>query len=192
MTELKNLARRDFKNAKKQGLSADSIQPLAKKFFQLIREHSRLKKASSAVKYCDQSRRARHACHFHFWQFARKLLDDNSTNSITPHFTQEKAHGFFQEVYHAEPRNFVQPAWMPIPNKPQSEFDSEEIHEDELFTAIKRSKSSSTPSPFDQVSYLVFKRCPSLRITLLDLFNACWSQSVIPTQWKMAAIKLIP
>ena len=77
--ELKNLARRDFKNAKKQGLSADSIQPLAKKF----KEHSRLKKALSAVKYCDQTRRARHACNCHFWQFARQLLDDNSTNSIT-------------------------------------------------------------------------------------------------------------
>ena len=84
---------------------------------------------------------------------------------------------------------------MPTPektNKRQLEFDSEEIREDEIFTAIKRSKSSSTPSPFDQVSYLIFKRCPSLRIALLDLFNACWSQSVIPTQWKMAAIKLIP
>ena len=82
---------------------------------------------------------------------------------------------------------------MPTPPSPNpgTEFVTDEIRVDEIFTAIKHSKSSSVPSPFDQVSYLIFKRCPSLQIALLDLFNACWSQSVIPAQWKLAAIKLI-
>ena len=44
LKELKNAARRDFQKAKKEGLPSESIQPLAKKFFQLIREHNRLKK----------------------------------------------------------------------------------------------------------------------------------------------------
>ena len=78
----------------------------------------------------------------------------------------------------------------PSPN-PGTEFVTDKIRADEIFTAIKRSRSSSVPSPFDQVSYLIFKRCPSLQIALLDLFNASWSQSVIPAQWKLAAIKLI-
>ena len=191
--ELKNMARKDFQKAKKQGLPADSIQPLARQFFQLIREHNRLKKSSSATNNRDQARKARHSCHRHFWQFSKQLLDDNSIIGITPNFSQEEAYEFFKKVYHAEPRNFVQPAWMPTPPSPslETEFDSDEIREDEIFTAIKRSKSSSTPSPFDRVSYLIFKRCPSLQTALLDLFNDCWSQSVIPTQWKMAAIKLI-
>ena len=82
---------------------------------------------------------------------------------------------------------------MPTPPSPspKTEVDSDEIRENEVSRAIKHSKSSSTPSPFDQVSYLIFKGCPALQTALLDLFNTCWSQSVIPTQWKMAAIKLI-
>ena len=129
-----------------------------------------------------------------FWRFSKQLLDDNSNNKGTrPDFSQEVAHEFFKEVYHAEPRNFAQPVWMLTPTSlsPKTEFDSDEIQENEVSRAIKHSKSSSAASPFDQVSYLIFKRCPALQTALLDLFNTCWSQSVIPTQWKMAAIKLI-
>ena len=39
--------------------------------------------------------------------------------------------------------------------------------------------------------YLIFKRCPSLSKALCDLFNSCWSLSAVPSQWKVAAIKLI-
>jgi len=63
------------KNAVKRFYSK-SIQPLAKKFFQLIREHNHLKKPSSANKIHDQTRKARHACHC---RFSKQLLDDNYT-----------------------------------------------------------------------------------------------------------------
>ena len=56
---------------------------------------------------------------------------------------------------------------------------------------IKRSKAKSSPSPFDQVSYRIFKHCPSLLVALADLFNTSWSTSTIPNAWKAAAIKLI-
>jgi len=36
------------------------------------------------------------------------------------------------------------------------------------------------------------ERCPSLLAALQDLFNCCWSQSTVPSHWKLAAIKLIP
>ena len=38
---------------------------------------------------------------------------------------------------------------------------------------------------------MIFKRCPSLRMALVDLFNYCWAQPEIPSQWKFAVIKLI-
>ena len=53
-------------------------------------------------------------------------------------------------------------------------------------------KIQSAISPFDRVGYVVFKRCPSLLPVLVQLFNACWDQSIIPQEWKCAAIKLIP
>ena len=80
---------------------------------------------------------------------------------------------------------------MPSPQPPTEEFYCEEIATEEVQSAIKHVKTASTPSPFDQVSYMIFKQCPSLRMALVDLFNYCWAQSEIPSQWKFAAIKLI-
>ena len=50
----------------------------------------------------------------------------------------------------------------------------------------------SSPSPLDQVPYLVFKRCPSLGPALLDLFNTCWRLRTVPPPWKKGVIRLIP
>ena len=62
----------------------------------------------------------------------------------------------------------------------------------EIARVIRRMKARSTPSPFDRVGYVIFKNCPSLIPALVQLFNICWNQSIIPGEWKCAAIKLIP
>ena len=98
------------------------------------------------------------------------------------------------EVYHAGLQNIVQPAWMHTPPPPtsQTELDSEEIVMKEISSAIKHTESSSSLSPFDWISYLMLKRCPSPLTALQDLFSCCWSQLTVPSQWKLADIKLIP
>ena len=63
---------------------------------------------------------------------------------------------------------------------------------EELAGVIKRVRPSSAPSPFDQISYSILKRCPSLRPALLDFFNRVIMEGSIPSSWKVAAIKLIP
>ena len=80
---------------------------------------------------------------------------------------------------------------MPTPQPPTEEFYCEEIATEEVQFATKHMKIASTPSLFDQVSYMIFKRCPSLRMALVDLFKYCLAQSEISSQWKIAAIKLI-
>ena len=88
-------------------------------------------------------------------------------------YTKEEACDYFTEVYHAGSRNFVQPA-LSKHLHPQHlkliEFDSEEIVV-KISRATKCSKSSSSPSPFDRISYLILKRCTSLLTALQDLFN---------------------
>ena len=65
------------------------------------------------------------------------------------------------------------------------------ISEDELSVAIKRSRSSFAPSPLDQISYRIFKSCPSLKLALLDLFNSIVLEGMIPRGWKNAVFKLV-
>ena len=57
---------------------------------------------------------------------------------------------------------------------------------------IKHTKSSSSPSPIDQVSYHVLKRCPSLLPALSSLYYAWWESASIPSMWKQGVIRLIP
>ena len=112
-------------------------------------------------------------------------------STITPIFSAETAHDFFSEVYGTGHRNFVQPPWMPTPPPPEVEMDCSPITTVEVNRALKRMRSSSAPSPFDRVGYVVFKRSPSLVPVLVHLFNLCWAQSIIPHEWKVAAITLI-
>lgn len=80
---------------------------------------------------------------------------------------------------------------MPAPKKPPHEFESDPIQEWEIKTVIKQSKISSKPSPFDNISYKILKKCPSLTQALLNLHNCCWPNREVPEAWKFAAIKLI-
>ena len=55
-----------------------------------------------------------------------------------------------------------------------------------------RTKQHSSPSPYDQIPYVVFKQCPSLTTALADLFSLCWKQGRVPSGWKYGAVWLIP
>lgn len=191
VTKLKNEARSQFRKAKRNGSLADEVTTLAKNFFKLVRKQSALKKQSNKAQLNSTAAKERQECHKHFWSFARKLLDDNNTSNIHPSFTAEEASDYFRKVYASEPREFAKPDWMPSPPPPSMEFEAAPIEDHEIRRVIKKSKSKSSPSPFDRVSYAILKNCPSLLKALADLYNACWSTSTVPRAWKTAAIKLI-
>ena len=81
---------------------------------------------------------------------------------------------------------------MPTPTTPDVELDCSPFSLDEVASVFKKMASGSAPSPFDRVGYVVFKRCPALLPALVQLYNDCWAQSIIPEPWKCIAIKLIP
>ena len=80
---------------------------------------------------------------------------------------------------------------MPAPTTPSVEFNGDPISIEEIQAVIKRARSASTPAPFDQIPYQVFKKCQSLTQGLYSLFQCCWSTATVPTSWKLAGIKLI-
>ena len=122
----------------------------------------------------------------------KELLDDNATNQTSPQFGEDVALDNFKDAYSPPPPPiFSQPDWMPSLQAPIEELSRDEINAGELLAAIKHTKSTSSPSPFDQITYTVFKQCRSLGKALLNLFNCCWSQAVIPPEWKLAAIKTV-
>ena len=192
VTRKKKLAKQELLRARQQGYPTDVLQSLAKQFFSLVRCHSRLKKAANATLGGRRARQVRSHCHKQFSRYARELLDARPSSNITPTFDVQKAHQYFSTVYKSVPQSFVQPAWMPSPPPPEVQMDCSPFTPAEILRVIKKTQSASAPSPFDRIGYVVFKKCPALIPALADIFNLCWDHSVVPHQWKTAAIKLIP
>ncbi len=191
VTEQKNAARRTLRRAKRDESDTERVHALAGKFLSLLREHSRLKRISARKYIYNEGKLAREQCHKNFWRYAKSLLDDNTTSQVNPEFSAESARAYFSEVYKSSACSFEAPSWMPLPPPPREQMSIEPITAEELTNAIRRSKSSSSPSPIDQLPYMLFKRCPSLSVALLDLFNSVLSHGEVPSGWKAAVVKLI-
>ena len=110
-------AKRELRLARKIGSPAEVVHSLATHFISLVREHSKLKKSSNARLLTREVKAARERCHRNFRQCAREILD----GGLEPSFGDEAATSFFSEVYHSDPRNFVQPEWMLTPSPPEVE-----------------------------------------------------------------------
>ena len=96
----------------------------------------------------------------------------------------------YKSVHH----QFLTPSWMPSPPLPNPDctIQMSPVTDEDLAQVIKRCKYSSSPSPFDRISYAILKRCPSLRPALLDLYNRVIMEGSVPSAWKEAAVKLLP
>ena len=187
----KKLAKQELPRARQQVFPTAVIQSLTQQFFSLVRSHSCLKKSAKARLGARSARQVRSHCHKQFVRYARELLDAASSSNITPGFDAEQAHHFFSTVYQADPKSFIQPDWMPSPPPPEVQMDCSPFTASEVLRVMKKMKAASTPSPFDRIGYVVFKKCPALIPALVDIFNFCWAHSAVHHQWKTAAIKLI-
>ena len=194
VTQLKNEVRWALRRAWKCDESVSTIQPLAAKFLSLLRDHSRLKRASARRLHQKDAKIGREECHRNFWRYAKGLLDGKATSQTTPEFSATTAHTFFSDVYKSAPHQFQTPPWMPAPPPPGpgKAMDMSPISAEELSRVIRKSRSSSAPSPYDHIPYIILKRCPSLQPALLDLYNRVIMEGRIPSAWKVAGVKLIP
>ena len=194
VTRLKNEARQALRRVRRQEESVSTIQSLSGNFLSLLREHSKLKRKSSRRLQDKEASIVREECHHNFWRYAKCLLDGDTTSQSTPNFSARAAYSFFSEVYMSSPHQFETPSWMSSPPSPVSDcsMDMSPVSPEELTRVIRKSKSSSAPSPLDRISYTILKRCPSIHPALLDLFNSVIMEGAVQSAWKVAAAKLIP
>ena len=189
---MKNAARRELRQARKEPIiSHESINSISQKFLQCVRSHNKVHQQHERLQGKAASRAARQQCHDNLWHFCKDLLADKPDTDIQPTFSKSEATSFFSKCYHGEPRAYSQPSWMPSLAAPTVQFNEDDITLDEIVRAIKKARSRSSPSPFDGIPYIVFKKCTSLLPALHNLFNLCWACSIVPSAWKLAAIRLI-
>ena len=191
LTAEKNKARKQFRQARASSEDSSLVRELAQKFYRLVRLHSAEKKVLLKSKCKLEALKARRECSKAFWWYAAKVLD-GERESVVPAFGSHRAEEFFREVYSAGAKCVSQPQWLPSPPSPSVGLNTDEISVAEISLAIKRSKSQSSASPLDGISYLILKKFPSLVPALFHLFNSCWSTATVPKAWKQAVVRLIP
>jgi len=59
VTELRNKAREDFRRAKREGRLQEDIQSFARNFFDLVRQHSKVKRRAEKLRGLDSAKKAR-------------------------------------------------------------------------------------------------------------------------------------
>ena len=187
----KKFAKRELRQLRRSGSSPEEVKALAEKFHLLVRKHSKLAKEAKKLVAKASAKQMRRECHRDIHKFARRVLDDDCYASIQPSFSQQQAEEHFSQVYSASPRTFTRPEWMPDCPPPSIPMSTDPFTEEEVTSVISGLKSSSTPSPADQIPYVVFKRCPSLLPALLHLFNCCWTTQSVPAAWKIGIIHLL-
>ena len=194
VTRLKNETRRAFRKAKREGADGATVCSLPANFLSLLCQHSWLSRDSSRRLQLKETKRVREECHRIFWKFTKELLDGESSGQTSPEFSASTAYTFFSEVYQSSHHVFQTPVWIPTPSPPKQgcSMQMSPVTEEELARVIKTSRSSSSPSPFDRISYTIFKRYPSLHPALLDLYNRVIMEGTVPLAWKVAGVKLIP
>ena len=90
----KKEARNELRCAKRN-MSPDEIMSLARKFYQLVRAHSRCKKIHQRAAGLGTAKCARCERQQNFWPSSKKLLDDSSGSSVEPQFSKEEDIQFF-------------------------------------------------------------------------------------------------
>ena len=192
MKRLEKLKRQKNEARRKLRLSTDmAIRAVARDFHRLLRLHSRESHLSLKTRAKLEALKACRSCAKSFWRLAAQLLDEDKPD-VSPAFNINKAESFFRRLYSSEPKEFEKPAWLPTPPSPATPFNEDFISNEEIQQAISNSKSWSTPSPRDQVPYMILKRCPSLAAALLDLYNACWSSGSVLAAWKVGLFDSSP
>ena len=187
----KNEVKKRLKQLRRSGNSPEEVSLLAQTFHSLVRKHSKLSKMAKRAEGRMSQSKQRKECHNDLQKFTRKILDDESFTAIQPTFSKQEAESYFTNTYASMPKSFTSPSWMPEAPSPTIPLVTCEFTEEEVENVIARSKSTSTPSPLDQIPYIVLKKCPSLMPALLHIFNKCWSSKCVPQAWKVGVIRLL-
>ena len=189
--EEKKCIKKELRQLRRCGSSSEEIKLVAEKFHLVIRRHSKLVKEVKRLNAKASAKQSRRECHRDIHKFARKVLEDENYTSTQPSFSKQRAEEYFSRVYSTTPRTFNRPEWMPACPSPTTPMCTDPFTEEELKTVISGLKSSSAPSPADQIPYSVFKKCPSLLPAMLHLLNCCWTTHAVPTAWKVGIVHLL-
>lgn len=124
------------------------------------------------------------------WKYTKSVMEDS--NDGKPEFSQQEASQFFTSTYSDSDRcyQYKPPPGLPKPKLPVTLFDST-LPTFKQFSRICWKKSNRSSSGFNGISFLVYKRCASVRRILWHIVCRVWVEKTIPSAWQIGRIKLL-
>ena len=192
ITKQKIQAQRLLCQAQRERRGKDELMHLGYLCHKAVRAFHKLLRRKGKSLEGSQVAHARKECDHSFWKFASRVLDeDDSGPPVSPAFDATSGKQHFRDVYSSQPHIYSHPDWLPQVASTHTPFDYDAIKPEEVTNAIKRSNSSSSPIFLYQILYQIFKQC-SLLAALVNMYNICWQNAVVPSAWETAVITLIP
>ena len=107
---------------------------------------------------------------------------------VMPKCNQLTCQQYFQKAFQAvSPRKlFCIPAWIPTFQTPEKQFNNAPPSYRQVTNIIRRMKASGSTCQLDQISIIVFKKCPYLRSFIHAVITKVLITNQIPETWKRA------
>ena len=182
-------ARKALHKAGHAGTPEDKL--LTQRWFALVRDHSRLRRAVAKRTQARESA----ACECRFkknpHEFASKLFNPPGTNG-SPAFSGEEAQEYFCKTYGDTGRGHE---YLPFPESerpalPESTFSGRCPSRAELSRAVRFKRNGAAPG-LNSLTYVPYKRCPAIIDTLWKMGQKIWSTQEVPADWAVAYIVLL-
>ena len=127
---------------------------------------------------------------FNFWKTCNDYF--NRSLNIIPKFSLSDCTQYFRNTLSCKLKNdFATPGWFVTIDRPTSAANVTPPSYNEVARAINKSRAGASPSPLDQISIIVLKRCPILRTILHKLIVDCWNRKYIPSVWRRGVTVLV-
>lgn len=185
-----------FKKARKalikNGLGdSEPMKTLTQQWRGTNREHKALRRAVQMQAKQREKRAAEAAFKKDPNKFAEKLFK-GTAKTANPTFSKEEAMEYFAKTYKDTKRDH---SYKPMPNMirpglPNEAFTMRPPTVHELTRSANRKRNGASPG-LDAITYVVYKRCPSIILFIHLLCIKIWKECEVADDWALAFISLL-
>ena len=192
LREDKKRIRKTIRALEKNGLkNTPECKKLQTERLVLIRKHNRLRVALINADKKRAATKAKKIFKQDHWKYTKNLFHPPSSIG-SPSFTKEAAENYFTPLYKDEERDYQYEPHdeMQKPDPPVNIFNLKCPTFQELRQSARRKRNGASAG-VNGLTYLIYKKCPSVIYYLYLITCKIWVSKNMPTDWAVTYIALI-
>ena len=164
---------------------------ISKEWFQIVRQHNKLRVALSKKDAFLSKLSAERAFKKDPNKFAAKIFNQTDPGG-SPEFSAAQAEEYFVNTYRDKDRNYSYsaPPGLSRPQLPVHFFAMRCPTMSEIDKSVRKKRNAASPG-LNGIPYIAFKKCASLRHFIFKLGKKIWQTQDVPANWAEAFITLL-